>query len=268
MAHPIERLRYVARAEGADPSVVASEAATALAGVVRADGAGLLPACRRLISRHLCAGPVWWLSARVLGAPDAAAEARAAAAELEADATGDQLASALPDEATVLVVGWPELAAGALRRRGDVEALVVEAGGEGAALARRLVAAGGAAAVVPERGVAAAAVVADLVVVEALAGGPSGVLAVPGSHAAAAVAAGAGTPTWVVAGVGRVLPDRLWQSLLTRFDAQGEPWERPAELVPVPLLSLLVGPGGARPPEEGLADASCAPAPELLRDAG
>jgi hypothetical protein len=268
VAHPIERLRSVARAEGADPSLVAVEAASALVGVARADPAGLLPACRRLISRHLWAGPVWWLSARVLGAPDVAAEARAAAGELEADTTSAQLAAALPDDATVLVVGWPELAATALRRRGDVEALLVDAGGEGAALARRLVSAGGDATAVPDRGDAAAAVVADVVVVEALAAGPSGVLAAPGSHAAAAVAAGVGTPTWVVAGVGRVLPERLWESLLTRFDALGEPWERPAELVPAHLLSLLVGPDGLRPTDEGLADPSCAPAPELLRDAG
>jgi hypothetical protein len=266
--HPIERLRYVARAEGADPGLVAAEAASALIGVARADPAGLLPACRRLISRHLAAGPVWWLSARVLGAPDVAAAARLAVHQLEDDPTPGHLAAALPDEATVMVVGWPDLAATALRRRGDLEALVVDAGGEGAALARRLASAGNDAVVVPDLGVAAAAVVADLVVVEALAGGPSGVLAAPGSHAAAAVGARSGAAVWAVTGVGRVLPGRLWEALLGRFDAGGEPWERPAELVPTALLDQVVGPGGPRAVAEGLADAGCAAAPELLRDAG
>ena len=64
--HPIERLRHVARAEGADPALVAREAAHALASVARSDPPGLLPACRRLISRHVAAGPVWWLAARML----------------------------------------------------------------------------------------------------------------------------------------------------------------------------------------------------------
>lgn len=266
--HPIERLRYVARAEGADPALVASEAATALAAVARAEPAGLLPACRRLIARHLSAGPVWWLSARVLGAPDVAAEARAAAEELADDRTDRHLAAAIPDETTTLVVGWPDVAASALRRRGDLEVLVVDAGGEGSALARRLADAGNDVALVPDAGAGAAAAVAGLMLVEARAAGPSGILAAPGSHAAAAVAARAGAQVWGVAGVGRVLPPRLWDALLARFDASGEPWERDAELVPADLLTSVVGPGGTVPTTEGLAAATCPPAPELFRDAG
>ncbi len=57
-----------------------------------------------------------------------------------------RLAEALPDGASVAILGWPDLIGDALRRRGDVEALVVDAGGEGAALARRLADAGGDAA--------------------------------------------------------------------------------------------------------------------------
>ncbi|MGH9061492.1 MAG: hypothetical protein ACRDZY_18560, partial [Acidimicrobiales bacterium] len=136
--HPIERLRYVARAVGADPGLVAREAAGLLAEMAAEDPAGLMPACRRLIGRHVSSGPVWWLSARVLSSAEPERAAYQAAAELEGDRTEAQLARALPDDATVLIVGWPDVAAGALRRRGDLEVLVADAGGDGSALARRL----------------------------------------------------------------------------------------------------------------------------------
>ncbi|MGH9078146.1 MAG: hypothetical protein ACRDY0_11980 [Acidimicrobiales bacterium] len=263
--HPIERLRYVARAEGADASLVAVEAAAALCALARSEPTGLVPACRRLVGRHLASGPVWWLCARILSSPEPATEARQAAAELEADATGSHLAQALPEESTALVVGWPEVTAGALRRRGDVEVLVADAGGEGAALARRLGEAGSEVALVPDTGVAAAAVVADLVLVEARAAGPGGLLAAPGSHAAAAVAGASGVPVWAVAGAGRVLPGRLWEALLARFDSEGEPWERDGELVPAELVGWFVGPQGPMAPAEGLAGPTCPAAPELFR---
>ena len=131
--HPIEHLRYVARATGADPALVASEAAGALAQMAAMDPAGLVPACRRLIERHLTSGPVWWLSARVLGADDQRARrpgggrrARPATAPLD---TSPRPCRRAPPS---LILGWPDLAGDALRRRGDVEALVVDAGGEGA----------------------------------------------------------------------------------------------------------------------------------------
>jgi hypothetical protein len=267
--HPIEHLRHVARATGADPALVATEAARALAQMAEIEPAGLVPACRRLIERHLTSGPVWWLSARILGADDQCGAAREAAVELVRDATARHLADALPDSASVLVVGWPDLAGDALRSRGDLEALVVDAGGEGAALARRLRDADGESSVVPESGAGAAAAVADLVVVEAHAAGPSGVLATPVSLGAAAVGALLGVPVWAVTGVGRVLPERLWEALVSRFDeTAGEPWARPAELVPASFLSAVVGPEGVVSVAEGLAAATCPTAPELLRLTG
>jgi hypothetical protein len=264
--HPIEHLRYVARASGADPSLLVRETAGALAGMLRVEPAGLVPACRRLVERHLTVGPVWWLSARVLTAPDPLVAARAAAAEMDNDPTARALAAALPDDVTVTVVGWPEVAGAALRRRGDIEVLVADAMGEGSILARRLEDAVAKATVVSDAGVAAAVVVSDLVVIEATAAGPSGVLATLGSHGAAAVAASRGVPVWVVTGVGRVLPGPLWDRLLTRLDqGPAEPWDRPVELVPASLVTAVVGPTGLVDPDEGLAQASCPVAPELLR---
>lgn len=265
--HPIERLRYVARATGADPSLVAREAAGALGEVAMDEPAGLVPACRRLIGRHVTSGPLWWLSARMLSAEDPVDSARRAVDDLDADHTGRALGRALPDEATVLVVGWPDTAAGALRRRGDVEVLVVDAGGEGSALARRLVDAGSVASVVPDAGLGAAAALSGVVVVEAHAAGPSGIIAAAGSHAAAAVAVSAGVPVWAVAPVGTVLPDRLWDTLLAAVDGGGvEPWERDTELVPARLLSAVVGPHGLVDGDVSLRSSDVPAVAELLRN--
>ena len=267
--HPIEHLRYVARSGSTDPDLLAREAASALADVARLEPPGLLPACRRLIERHLTAGPMWWLSARMLAADDPGVAARLAVSELDHDMTARHLAMSLPDSVTALLVGWPELSATALRSRGDVEALIVDAAGEGRALARRLGDLGSDCAVVPESGTGAAAAVCDLVLVEAFAAGVSGILAAPGSLAAAAVASYRAVPVWGVIGVGRVLPERLWDALLAQLDATGdEPWDREVELVPATLLSQVVGPDGETEVDVGLRQATCPAAPELFRLAG
>jgi hypothetical protein len=267
--HPIEHLRYVARATGADPALVAAEAAGALVDMARIQPAGLLPACRRLIERHVAAGPVWWLAARMLREDDPVAAGRRAAAELRDDPTSTRIVDSLPDGTTVVVVGWPDLTSDALRRRGDVEALVVDWASEGEQLVRRLRDHDGSAVLVPESGVGPASVVADLVMVEALAAGPAGVLAAPGSMAAAAVAAHQQVPVWAVTGVGRVLPAPLWDALLARLDESGiEPWDRSVEVVPSQLIQQVVGPDGLVESEVGLLQATCPPAPELYRAAG
>ncbi|MGH9208547.1 MAG: hypothetical protein ACRD1G_18670, partial [Acidimicrobiales bacterium] len=63
--HPIERLRYVARADGAGPSALVRAAAGALAGF-SGEPVALVTACRRLVDRHPAVGPMWWLAARVM----------------------------------------------------------------------------------------------------------------------------------------------------------------------------------------------------------
>src|SRR5947209_11013365 len=99
--HPIERLRYVARAAGADPTILVRETAQALAAVAAEDPVGLVPACRRLVDRHLTLAPMWWAVARVLTASDPIAAAWLAAEEIDRDATIDIVTRELPDEATV-----------------------------------------------------------------------------------------------------------------------------------------------------------------------
>ena len=82
--HPIERLRYVARASGADQTLLVRETAQALA-AFRNDPAGLVAACRRIVDRHPTSAPLWWLCARVLTSPDGQREAWDAVDEIEGD---------------------------------------------------------------------------------------------------------------------------------------------------------------------------------------
>jgi hypothetical protein len=203
--HPIERLRYVARASGGDPSVLVRETAGALASM-GFDQAELVTACRRVVDRHLTVGPLWWLCARVLCAAEPRREAWACADEVEADETAEHLAWALPDDALVCVVGWPDLAGAALERKGDAEVLVVDSLGEGRGLVRHLQRVDVDAVAVPTHGLGAAAAAADVVLLECSAVGPSGAVCVSGSRAAAAVARHAGRRVWLVAGVGRSCP--------------------------------------------------------------
>src|SRR6476661_5028206 len=113
--HPIERLRHVARVEGAGPSRLGREAATALASFGD-DPTGLVTACRRLVERHPSAGTMWWVAARVLAASDPVGEAWRAAEELDDDDTPAALLRVLPSEGTIVTMGWPEQAGDALRR--------------------------------------------------------------------------------------------------------------------------------------------------------
>jgi hypothetical protein len=262
--HPIERLRYVARASGADQTLLVRETAHALA-AFHDDPPGLVAACRRIVDRHPTSGPLWWLCARVLTAPNGEREAWQAVDEIEADATATELAHALPDGATVCVVGWPELAGDALPRRGDVEVLAVDALGEGSGLVRRLMHAGVDAVDVPTSGLGAAVAVADVLLLEAVALGPAGFVGVSGSLAAAAVARHAAVPVWVVAGVGRLLPARMWEALAGRLATRaGDPWDLDEEVVPLALVDRVCGSSGLEAPELALRRTDCPVAPELF----
>jgi hypothetical protein len=100
--HPIERLRYVARAGWAGPGALGAEAAYALADLAEHEPAAMLPACRRLLERNPACGPLWWVAARLCSAGDPAAEAVRCAEELEDDPTAALLEAALPADARVV----------------------------------------------------------------------------------------------------------------------------------------------------------------------
>lgn len=255
--HPIERLRYVARADGAGVSRLVEAAAHALAGM-GSDEAALVTGCRQMVDRHPAIGPMWWLASRMLCGADPGNEAWAAVEALDADPTGRVLAGLLPEDGVVVVLGWPELTSDALHRRGDLRVRVVEAPGLVHSLDSD-------AYDVPATGIGAAAADADVVVIEALAVGPTGLVAISGSRAAAAVARHAGVPVWVVAGEGRLLPPRMWDALLGRLDLQGEPWDEDFEVVPLDLADVVVGPWGHGDAGEALTHTDCPVAAELFK---
>lgn len=264
--HPIERLRMVARAAGEGPALIAQEAAGALV-AFGDDPAGLVTACRRLVDRQPTCGPIWWLAARVLCSTDPSTEAWRAVEELQDDRTPEQLAAALPDGAIVTVVGLGEHTGEALVRRGDLEVLLVDNDTVEPHLIRRLQRADSMLDAVPAAGLGAAVAAADLVVFEASAVGPTGLVSPAGAVAAAAVAHHAGLPVWAVAGVGRVLPSPLWGALTSRLHADDEPWLAPEEIVSPDLVDNVVGADGVHPTDAAIGAPTCPVAPELLKEA-
>jgi hypothetical protein len=265
--HPIERLRWVARSPEGDMSLVAAEAADALAGFAD-DPAGLVIASRRLIERRPSAGPLWWMASRVLCALDPGFEAIAASSDLERDRTPVALAGDLPG-GTVAIVGWPDQASAALRMRGRMgggqagadRVVVVPAGREGWGCADWLQSHGVDARLL-RTGEVAAARRCVLALLEATAVGPDSFVAAAGSAALAAAAREAHRPVWLVAGVGRALPGPLYEALVRRVG------DDPAlEVVPLAAVDDAAGPGGPVPVAR-MPRPACPVAAELLRFSG
>lgn len=263
--HPIERLRFVARATGAPDDEVVHEAASSLAGFAD-DPVSLVTACRRLIDRHPGNGPIWWLCARVLLAADPRDEAWRCRDELAADPTVTELAHALPDGARAAVVGWPERLVPALVARGDVEVRVVDVDGDGPGFVRHLERFDVEAVDVPSSGLGPAVADADLVVLAASAIGPRDALVSAGSWAAAAVARTSERPVWLVGGRGRSIPRGLWPALLGRLGgAATAPWDRGVDLLPLELVDQVAGPAGLQVVAEALATVDTPDVAELRR---
>ncbi len=260
--HPIERLRYVARAGGADQATLVAETASSLA-ALGVDPAGMVTACRRVVQRHPTAGALWTMCAHALTAVDGMAAAYQFADEVNGDRSAVHLVDELPDEAGVVLVGWTDLAPSALPRRGDLEVFVLDTDHTAGSLVSRLQAADVDAIEVPLLGLGAAAAEADVVVIEAEFAGPTGAVCAAGSRAAAAVARSAGHEVWLVAGAGRVMPGRVWETVLSRVTLDA-PWESDLEVVPADLIDRLVR-------SDGFGETSCLAiqpdgpvAPELL----
>jgi hypothetical protein len=213
-------------------------------------------ACKRIIRRHPLCGPLWWLGSRVLTSVDPVAELRAVEADMENDRTAIELAAALPDGATVCVLGWPDLIGEAIDRRGDVRVLAIDVADLGSSFSRQLQRRGVDADEVDAADLSAAVRDADFVLVEVLIAAGSEALAERLSYAAAAAAYCAEIPVWAVAGVGRCVPNNVMAALHERG--------HDGESVPAGLFTDIVGTGGRSGPLETF-DAECGFAPELLR---
>lgn len=261
--HPIEQLRYVARATGADGGLLVQEAASALS-VFNRDPGAMLTACRRLLTRQPAVGPLWWMCARMVTAADSRSEARAVIEDLHNDCTGRELANNLPDGAGVALAGWPDITVGALPRRGDVRVLVVDVEGQGTSVVRRLERQDVEAEDVDAAKLSGIVEESDIIIVEAAAAGSAAALVDVGSVGLAATAKALNKPVWLVIGVGRSLPEQYWQAIVERIQEPDLPaFLAPNEILSYGLVDRLVTPEGPVAPTDA-APPDMPFAPELL----
>lgn len=238
----MERLRYVARAGDVPVAPLVREAAAALV-TMADDPMGLLTSCRRLVDRRPGCAPLMWLAARMLTGADPRSEAADAVAEIEADPTGYELDHGLGHGWTVAALGDSDIAGPVLRSRPDLRIAPADA--------------------------ADTADAADVVVLESDCVGPSAALVPPGAIKAATRARAAAVPVWLVAGVGRVLPERMWDLVTARLDGAKPPGD--GETPDLEILDLdrlvtqAVTPVGLRIPEQIRSRIDGPSAPELFR---
>lgn len=261
--HPIERLRWIARADDEAIAALAAEAAWTLSELALDEPAAVVTACRRLVESHLSLGPLWWVAASMLVASDPDETAHQAVDELLSDPTADRLAEALCDrleEGAIVVVACPaetvleavpQLTCAFVRLVGTPMRSKSRSSQETFGFANQF-----------ELGEADEAVEdASVVLVEALAAGSGGVIVPAGTGALADAAMRASVPLWAVVGAGRMLHAQLLAEMLRRGDGA-------FELIGPGAIEAVVGPSGLGTATEGLGRQSCPAAPELLVRAG
>ena len=260
---PFERLRYLARWTDEDDSALVSEAADCLAGFAD-DPAGLVVACRRLLSHHPASGALWWLCARVLAAPDPAEAAWEAWQLVNDDQTADRLAGLLPfpHDEPIAVLGWPDLAGAALAERPDLDVVAIRRRSGDDHRRARLARRDAAIRIVSD--VDAAALEPSHMLIEAMAAGPRRAVVAAGAADLLDTLADAGSVCWLVAGVGRVLPERLFAAVESELGRDGDE-HTPVDVVDVSRFARVAGPAGLAAPDTLLRRVDCPVAPELLR---
>jgi hypothetical protein len=268
--HPIERLRYIARADDEPASSLATEAAYTLGDLSHYEPNAVLTACRRLLDRHPECGPLWWVGAQLVGAGDPFEAARRAGAELCSDATPDRLAEAMRASFTAgdtFVFGLPcDTAVQALNRSRAVSLRIVGSSWALRRAMRSVYSAGVEGVVGYEVGEEEDAVQgASLVVVEALAAGSGRCLLSPGSVrlVESVLDSGLAVSLWLVAGVGRCLPEPLYRAVAERTTS--DVFDGRAEEVDLTNFALAVGPEGSCEPARLASHVEPLQGMELLR---
>jgi hypothetical protein len=264
VVQPFERLRAIAR-HGGDDRLLVAEAADCL-GEFDDDPAALVVTCRRLLHHHPERAPLWWLCARVLAAPEPSEAAWDAEALVRDDHTADRLSGLLPFPADhpVAVVGWPSVTGDALALRPDLEVLVVrdeQRPGAGDDRWRARLARSDASAR-PVDLVDAVALEPSHLLIEVVGAGPDQLLVAEGTGDLIGELARPGLLVWMVAGVGRVLPGRLFDAMVRTL---GDPADHGLELLDVQVADRIAGPTGLVRPEQLGRRVDCPVAPELLR---
>jgi len=255
---PFERLRALARHAGDDTELVI-EAAECL-GDFGPDPTQLVTVCRRLLAHHPACGPLWWLCARVVAAPDPGVAARDARDRLLRDRPASRLGSVLPfpHDDPIAVLGWPELAGEALTDRPDLDVVVVRIEGAASRLRGRLAGHDVRVRVLDQTEVIAAG--PSHLLVEAHATSPSTALVPVGTNDV--LWSLGGIAVWLVAGVGRLLPQRLFDVARAEVERAVDPV---GETLDLARVTRVAGPAGLDPPERFAARLDCPVAPELLR---
>jgi hypothetical protein len=257
---PFERLRAIAR-HGADDRTLVTEAADCLA-EFDDDPAGLVVTCRRLLHHHAACGPLWWCCARVLAAAETSEAAWEAEALVRGDPTPTRLAALLPfpHDEPVAVIGWPELIGVAFGTRPDLDVLVVRDRRASEGWHRRL--ARSHATARPVDPAEARALEPSHVLVEVIAASPERALVPAGTVDVVREVARPTTQVWLVAGVGRVLPARLYAAMERQL---GDLDDHDLEVFDLQLAERVAGPTGLDRPENLARRVDCPVAPELLR---
>ena len=239
--NPAEWLRSVSRRTADDDLAV--EAGEALAGFAR-QPAHLVVACRRLLAHHPEQGPLWWLCARVLAAPDPAQAARDSIRLLDADRTAERLGATLPladPDHAVAVLGWSRAVDRALADRADLDVIAVRTEGVDPAPALRHRVTDRSVRVTDAWGLGTRPI--DVLLVPALAFDAARALT-PAGTAALLAATGPATAVWLVGGVGRVLPGRLLDAALGALERE----DPVPECGPLEHFDRVVGPRGRAGP--------------------
>jgi hypothetical protein len=262
---PFERLRAIAR-HGGDDRLLVAEAADCL-GEFDDDPAALVVTCRRLLHHHPERAPLWWLCARVLAAPEPSEAAWDAEALVRDDRTADRLSGLLPFPADhpVAVLGWPTTTGDALALRPDLEVLVLRDdgprhGGGDERWRSRLARTDASAR--PVDLTEALVLEPSHLLIEVVGGGPDQLLVSAGTTDVLATLARPGLVVWLAAGVGRILPERLFEAMLRTL---GDPEDHGMELLDVQAADRIAGPTGLVRPEHLARRIDCPVAPELLR---
>jgi hypothetical protein len=264
---PAERLRAVTR-RNVDDDRLAAEAADALAAFA-SEPASLVVACRRVLAHHRQHGALWWVCARILAAADPAAAARDAARLLERDRTADRLSASLPlveGDELIAVVGFPAAFDEAVMERMDVPVIAIRVEGADPTYGLR------------HRGTARGVRVVEpwdpvlekvaVLVVPAAAIGPDQALVAAGAHDAIDGVRAAKSELWLLGGVGRVLPRRLFDAVTQAVaDADISELEDAAlvETLDLTRVDRIAGPRGIERPVDATGRVDCPVVPELLR---
>lgn len=263
--HPIERLRYVARATHVPGDVLARETAMALADFV-GDDAGMLIACRRILDRQPTSGPLVWLAAHALGAPNQRKALWDAVEALEDDSTQAALAYSLPDDVVVAALGWSDTLSVLARKRGDIEFVIVDSDGSAEYQIERFVDETQSVTTIDAEAVGPGLADATHLLVEFDALGAETGLASIGSFPAAAVARQLELTIWGVAPIGVALGERMYSGLVRRWHERSpEPGHlRPIEELPTSLLDQVVTTAGLVGVDQAVKAGGCPIVPELF----